>query len=153
MTLLYHKGLDKPHRLSCLMIRKNRPLSPEHPTHELDLEFYDLWNKPLWEQMVGDAETCFGALVDAGRRGEVTMSKIIRSPSGKFAKREFSLIDAIWTADMAERADDKEPWVSSGIISLPRRFTISNALAGKPVVVPNPVVELKDDEQPIDDAQ
>jgi hypothetical protein len=158
ITLLRRvEGQDKPQRLAYLMIRRDTPPmpnpAPESPSggHTLDLEMYEFWSREHWEEIIGDADTCFGALIDAARRDEVYMSKFIRSPSGRTKVREFSLVDAVWTADL----DGEDPWCRAGEtkVNMPRRFTVSNALAGNPVDMPNPVVELKDNEQPIDDAQ
>ena len=109
---------DKDYRLAYMQVLRDLPSTPAGGCDgELELKFYQLWNMPLWDDMLHDYPDHFTALEKSARNGLIKVVKLIKSPTGKVRVREFDLVNSDWIAGDEEFTVDK--------VTLPRTIRIN----------------------------
>ena len=105
-------------RLAYLQAFKDVPPRPDGSGDGLvEFSFYDLWNLPLWGEIIGNGDA-YGALRLQARYGNLKLRKLFKSPLGSTRVRTYDIENATWQADTSEFITHP--------FSLPRRVTISN---------------------------
>ena len=120
-------------RLAYLQVIKDLPPQPMPAGNplvddgKLTLKFYELWNEPVWQDMVGGGDA-YGALRLQARYGNLRLRKLIKSPaSHKIYARVYDVTQGRWQMhlDHARIEDYEEPMFSYAGLTLPRIFSVT----------------------------
>lgn len=122
-VLLYFGKLSddgRPFRLAYMKNEGRRTWRNGKPFYyakgDEEFTFYDLWNGPIWEKIIGDGDP-LEALKKGFLDGSIKMHKLLRTPSGKRRVYEYDM-----TTATIQVVDNGEEDVDINGKKMPRRL-------------------------------